>query len=553
VITQTPELQAILCGARTNESLIIEALAGTGKTTALVEILKVMAQPSTLVLAFNKPIAEEMVRRLPQLPRGRIVHVKTLHAAGYWITKHHFPRATTVDRSVTERRIREAAGEGAPFRVLGAATKLLRICKDFQHAQELDLDEAWKLGYDFDVFGKLGSEAEVQRVLRVVRHAYRASLDVGDAIDFPDQGWLPLVLGLEPPHRYKAILLDEYQDVNPNQLAMVEKLLATGGRIIAAGDRNQAIYEWRGAATDETWDRLSGHYKAVSLPLTVTWRCDQAIVAEANQIVPTLRARPGAGAGKIEHISEQDFYTRLADEEAPADGSSIFVLSRTNAELMRVALEAWRRKVPFNITQSDDVLTPVKAVLAKLLRGREPIAAPTKGPADDEQLEQALSLFHMRRQRGEAQATNIGARVVQDAQSINRFRQQLGAWYMTEMMKASNAGSISAAERIEDQHQIILYALNYVRDPREIEGLLETIFLPDSTCWITLSSVHKAKGLEAERVYLLRETFGRHQTRRDWEGNIVKVPPKREELRIEYVGITRAKHVLTWVSLKSNE
>lgn len=557
-MNRTPEQVAINKAAyETNESLLIEALAGTGKTTSLLDVLKILRQPSAIVLAFNKRIANEMARRMPPIPRNRIVHVKTLHSAGYWITRHHFPNLE-VSGEISEQRIRNAAGNGAPLRVLGAATKLLRMAKDFQHAEKLDLDFAWQLGFQFECFGKLQGNAEVQRAIEITARAYRASLIVDKVIDFPDQGWLPLVLGLDPPWRYKAVLVDEAQDVNPNQLAMVERMLAPGGRIIAAGDRNQAIYEWRGATSDEVWETLKEKYKARCLSLTTTWRCDLAIVKEAQRIVPDLKARPGAGPGAINLTTEKQFLADMAQANSVVaewtnEPTTTFVLSRTNAELFRIALEMWKDKIAFNIAQTEEVLTPIKNVLTRVLRGgaqSEPKVSLTRGLSEDA-IEEALSLFHHRRQRGEARAAAMRRATEAESRSIESFKQQLGAWYMTEMMKASASGSTSNAEKIDDQYKTILYCLNYVRDPREIEPLLEQIFLYDETCWITLSTAHKAKGLEADYVYLLRDTFAAYQNRVDRDGACIPIP--REELRIEYVAITRAKRELTWVILEGNE
>ncbi len=535
-----------------SQSLIIGALAGTGKTTTLIEVLKQLPESSTLVLAFNKRIEQEFVKRQPPLPRHRIVHIKTLNAAGYWITRHHFPRVT-MDRDVTEQRIRDAAGAGARFTVLGAATRLLRIVKDLQHNRELNLDVAFALGHDFDCFNKLGSVHEVQQVVEVVARAYRASLDVGATIDFPDQGWLPLVLGLEPPSRYKAILLDEAQDVNENQIEMVERLLAPGGRVIAAGDLNQQIYSWRGASGTTVWQRIKDKHKAVELPLTCTWRCDAAIVAEANQLVPALRSRPNVAAGLVRNTSELDFYDQVVAEafDGVGDGS-VFVLSRTNAELLRVALEMWRRRISFNIAQSADVLNPIKAILRKLNSpGNDRKPAPRKPALDDDVVENSLSQFYRKRQAAEEIVDITRVLVMGSAETITpvmeQFKQTVGAWYMTEMMKAQAAGSQSQVERIEDYHKTILYCTNYVKDPRDIEPLLEQIYLTDEHVQLTLSTVHKAKGLEADYVYLLRETFQRHQKRVNRDGAAIPVP--QEELNVEYVGITRARKVLTWVSL----
>jgi hypothetical protein len=220
---------------------------------------------------------------------------------------------------------------------------------------------------------------------------------------------------------------------------------------------------------------------------------------------------------------------------------SVFVLSRTNAELLRIALEMWRRKIPFNLAQSTELLQPIKGVLAKLLKGDVPAPKPASG------IVHIVTLMQIGEDQAGISRTLVMGKVEKPSAPIEKFKQQLGAWYMTEMMKAQNAGSVSWAERIEEQFRTILYCLNYVTDPREIEALLENIYLYDETCWITLSTVHKAKGLEADRTYLLRETFQRHQDRRDREGN--RLPCSVEEINVEYVAITRARRSLTWVSL----
>jgi superfamily I DNA/RNA helicase len=548
-VNLTDEQNAITRFTReSNESLIIEALAGTGKTASLIEILKTLPQASALILAFNKRIADEMARRMPALPRSRMVHVKTLHAAGLWITKHHFPKLV-VDKDCSEKLVNGACEKGTTMRARGAALKLLRLVKDFQFEPELDADFAFYTGSDFALFDKLESGPEIEKTIDITRRAYVASTRIAEreGIDFCDMGWLPLVLDLAPPSRYKAVLLDEAQDVSANQLAMVERLLAPGGRIIACGDLNQCIYQWRGAIGTEVWERLRDQYNATNLPLTTTWRCDRAIVAAAHQLVPDLKARGDAGEGLVSHVTEPAFYLSLEAVEG-----STFVLSRTNAELLRVALEMWRRNVPFNIMQSIDMLAPLRGVLRKLLKRdvREPSreAVPT---LDDETIDEALGRFHQQRQIGEqaaAKARQLTDQPQPDVRLFVDFRQSLAAWYMTEMMKATAAGSAMWAERIDEQHRMLLYCLNYVRHPAEIDGLLDGIYTQDDTCDITLSTVHKAKGMESENVFLLRETFARYQNRRDRDGNPLAIPV--EEENILYVGITRAKHSLTWVHLE---
>jgi superfamily I DNA/RNA helicase len=502
-LVPTNEQRAIEEFTRTTSySALIAALAGTGKTTTLLHVLRTLREASTIVLAFNTKIADTMKARMPKMPRTRVAHTRTLHSAGLWITGAHFSHLK-VDKESTEKLVSRYAGS-ASLRVRGAASRLLKLVKDFQHQVDLDLDYAYLLAVEFALFDKLEGQ-EAQQAVEIVERAYQASLQVTerDGIDFSDMGWLPLVLDLEPPSRYRCVMLDEAQDVNPNQFALVKKLLAPNGRIIAAGDLHQQIYGWRGAVGSDVWQEMRDTFGAMEMPLTVTWRCDEAIVKAANVYVPALRARPGAGSGVEAEITEYGLYEALG--VAQPDAGAVYVLSRNNAELLRVSLELWKRGVPFNTTQGQDELGPLRAALRKVC----------KGPAADR---------------------------------IPEFLQAVAAWHMTEMIKATAAGSASWAERLEEQRLMMLYCAKYVSRPSDIERVLEGIFTWDPTCWITLSTVHKAKGLEADHVYLLRETFPHFQDRKDADGNAIEVP--EEETNVLYVAITRAKHALTWVSLE---
>lgn len=532
--TPSKEQQAILDFSRTtNHSMIVEALAGTGKTWTLVEILKLLPQASAIVLAFNTRIADEMTRRLPQIPRGRLVHVKTIHAAGYWISRQHFPQIT-LDKNHSEQLIDRACAKGTSLRVRGAALRLLRMAKDFQYELQLDADLAHQLGSDFGAFDKLEPGKDIEDAIAITQRAYEYSVTAEDRskIDFCDMTWLPLVLKLTPPSRYKVVMIDEVQDVSPNQFAMVDTLMAPGGRVIACGDRNQAIYGWRGATPEATWAVLDERYKSRPFPLTTTWRCDAAIVKQANELVPDLRSREGAGPGEVTSCTESGLYEMMPD----TDGS-VFVLSRTNASLLKVALEMWKRGISFNITQSPEVIWPLKDIVKKISRNPE--------------VEHAMSP-NMR---------------------MAAFRQALGAWRMTENNKAEQAGSATWAERIEEQFAMLSYCLPYVTEPDRIPKLLDTIFEEEPDNEILLSTVHKAKGLEANHVFLLRDTFGRYRVRSGSCGRriagsrmgpcIKKLDPvtgrheggcqpadvPQEELNCEYVAITRARHTLTWVNM----
>jgi DNA helicase-2/ATP-dependent DNA helicase PcrA len=157
-----------------------------------------------------------------------------------------------------------------------------------------------------------------------------------DALDFADQMALAANLSQRFPdigsmerQRFRAVLLDEFQDTSEAQLVLLRQLFVADGEpvpVTAVGDPNQSIYGWRGASAT-TLTRFSREFAdgagdAQVLPLSTSWRNDEAILTAANITsgplratskvdVQVLRPRAGAGAGRL-------FAARLATTEAEA-------------------------------------------------------------------------------------------------------------------------------------------------------------------------------------------------------------------------------------------
>jgi DNA helicase-2/ATP-dependent DNA helicase PcrA len=176
---------------------------------------------------------------------------------------------------------------------------------------------------------------ETERVLPALRNRrallpmVRAYLDLKrrrDAMDFGDQMALAArlarsvpAIGVTERTRFRAVLLDEFQDTSEAQLVMLRSLFGVQGDaagsgvgVTAVGDPNQSIYGWRGASAT-TLTRFPREFAddrgvAQVLPLRTSWRNDHAILGVANttsgplrsEIVAPLRARTDAGAGHVE-------------------------------------------------------------------------------------------------------------------------------------------------------------------------------------------------------------------------------------------------------------
>lgn len=531
VLVDTTEQTAITNFVASGKgNLIVDALAGTGKTTTIIKALAQIPQRSILMSAFNKRIAVELEAKLPPMPKGHAVHVKTFHAAGLSIIKHHF-RHLQVSAQGTEELINRTAGKQISFKMRRCAVSLLRMLKETRAERMPPTSEqALALGLEYDLFKTLG-DREISLCVEAVRDAYNISANLNErtTIDFCDMVWAAATLDLAPPSRYQAIFVDELQDISEPQLKLLLKLSVPGaGRFIGVGDKNQQIYGWRGSMGAEAWRVARDQLRATFLPLTTTWRCSAAIVKAANAIVPQLRPRPNAPAG---HVTDTKWGTLPAAIMAGvpvAQGKHTFVLSRNNANLLDVALYLWRERVKFELNGGEEVLEPLFNVLDYKL----------------------------------------------DLRDEDKYRKTLATWKAEELAKAEKINATAYADRVEEQFNMLSIAVTYTK-PTMVRKLLSDIMIPNGA-GVLLSTVHKVKGLEAERVFLLKQTFGRHAERPCFgcrgEGALgvdehklrapicpecdgtgifkAKMIPQ-EELNIEYVAITRAKSQLVWVDIRN--
>ncbi len=182
------------------------------------------------------------------------------------------------------------------------------------------------------------------RARRAVLPLVRAYLDLKrsrDALDFADQMALAARLARSFPDlgaaersRFRAVLLDEFQDTSEAQLVLLKHLYVAPGSpvpVTAVGDPNQSIYGWRGASAT-TLTRFPVEFaddsgRADELPLSTSWRNDDAILQVANLTseplrlkspvaVQMLRSKPGAGPGRVQAarlLTAEDEAAHVAD------------------------------------------------------------------------------------------------------------------------------------------------------------------------------------------------------------------------------------------------
>ena len=311
--------------------LMINAVAGSGKTTNIVEIAANRTSGTTLMCAFNKHIADELAPKI-----GEHADVKTLHSIGYGaIASALRPTRIRMDehkyRNLCEDRFATRAQGNTCARVFDLARATLTDCNDLEALRDL---------VEYHMLEDV-TESMLKEMPRLVEEG--KELARNGIIDYTDMIWIPAVGNLTPK-RYQWVMVDECQDLNAAQLDLVLKTRASGGRMIFVGDPRQAIYGFAGADAGAFY-AIQRRLQATELPLSVCYRCPVSVVEMAQQIVPQIESAPNAPAGIVRTIKEE----QLTNEVHEGD----LVLCRLTAPLIRECIKMIKNRIPARVRGRD--------------------------------------------------------------------------------------------------------------------------------------------------------------------------------------------------------
>lgn len=479
----------------------VVARAGTGKTTTLVEAVKRMPQGlRVLVLAFNTSIKGELEKRMP---KG--VDVRTLHSLGALAIRRATPTSRFASGKLRDILCREeffparqqAAQRTAIARLVSFAratlldprTHTATLCaradvdpKIFMEENRSDADTR----LDNEWHPPMALPDPIALALRTIGRTVADALQVvrseaGAAHDFDDMLWIPHVLQL-PLGTWDRVVVDEAQDLSTVQIELLLRTVAPGGRVLVVGDDRQAIYAFRGADA-KAFQLLTSRLGAKTLPLTITYRCPRAVVKLAQKIVPDFEAGPESPEGEVKEI----FKFRVEDLR-PGD----FVLSRSNAPLLRLFFQCIAMGRP------------------AVVQGREGF------------LDKLLSAVE-----GAMEQAGPGA--------ANEDVKRLALEPFVRAIAAKESKEEDASDLV-DQHECLGSLFDRYPSGAQVQDQLKRLSKVDPAAAaksVCLSSVHRAKGLERDRVWMLDDTFQR--------GRSV------EEDNLYYVAVTRAKETLLLV------
>lgn len=492
--------------------LIVRARAGTGKSTTILKAIERAPEDSILLAAFNKRIQQHLASEL-DCDRAK---AQTLNSVGYRaiLASGLGPswRRMAVKNWDRQDHLAGLVCGGMPFGAKRLVAQLVTKAREILPLVHGDADPVASLcalAVDFGILPMPGEGIPLGNIADATLRALQLACErepTESGIDFADQLFLPLRLGLLRP-MYDMVVVDEAQDMTAAQLLMARAVCQPYGRIVIVGDDRQAIYGFRGADSGSL-DRLKAELGAEELPLSITYRCPKSVVALAQKYVPDLEVDSKAPEGKVDSVDTIEAIVLTAE---PGD----FVLSRKNAPLAKVALAMLRAQKRVKI-QGRDIGNGLKTLVRQLAKGDA-------------------------------------------ANSMPNFLRRLGTWEEKQCDRLVAMKREDRCDNIKDQADTLRHLGHDATSVPALLSRIDYLFTDDGSGYVICSSVHKAKGLEANRVFLLRSTFflpvgcecgHRHPVGpckrcacMTYEMNKAQA---REEQNLYYVALTRAKKQLTF-------
>lgn len=499
---------------------LIIAVAGAGKTSTLIEALSRM-NGTVAFAAYNKAISLEVKEKVENRGIGAAVKVGTFHSFGFkaWATAHRNPN---VDPNKIYNLVRNYAHKDKtqiPEVMLEFVEKIVSIVRSsgIGIICPINKNDAWNAiiahhGLDDLLTGKKPWEEsdlepdELQALvdqakvwsLRILRESIRLAHDENQ-IDFDDQLYMPLLDSLYI-QQYDWVLVDEAQDTNPVRLAFSKAMLAPGGRFLAVGDPMQAIYGFTGADSSSL-DSIAHQFGTKQMDLTVSFRCPQDVVLEAQKFSSLIQSADEAPKGRVDALELEDLLVEIAHADNKELEQSA-ILCRKNAPIVDLAFGLLRAHIPCHV-EGRDIGSSIISLASKW----------------------------------------------KTITKLNQLLPKVEQYRERQVQKFMARGQEMRADAIHDRCDTLRALANGLLDANpeatviDLKRSVEQMFKNDTKSGLTLASVHRSKGREWETVYILGRSAYMPSpfARQDWQ--------IQQESNLCYVAITRSKHTLIDVSV----
>ena len=584
--------------------LLIVAGAGSGKTRVLTHRVawliaeKGVSPYEILAITFTNKAAGEMRERVAALvgPVAQRMWVSTFHSACVRILRRDAARLgyksnfTIYDQADSVRLV------GYIVRDLGLDSK-----KFAPRAIHAYISNAKNELIDFETFSRQARTLMERKVAEVYRE-YQQRLLAANAMDFDDLLLVTVSLLQACPdvlehyrHRFRHVLVDEYQDTNRAQNELVLLLAGEHRQVTVVGDSDQSVYGWRGADIRNILQFEEAFPDATVVILEQNYRSTQTILDAANAVIANNEQRkPKAlwteqvGGELVVHYHAEDEHDEgswLAAEVVRlhrAEGAGgyawgdVAVFYRANAQSRAVEEELVKRDVPYKVVGGTRFYDrkEVKDLLAYLRAVANPddevslkriVNVPRRGVGDTsvDRMDRWAKAHEVSFAEGMAHAEEAGVsgkalggvRALHEllgelrrearadprtppAQLLEHVLDRTG--YLAEIL-AEN--TVEAAGRVENIEELV----GASRETEDLDQFLEQVSLVADAdevegdgSKVTLMTLHTAKGLEYPVVFLIGLEEGVFPHLR----SLGEPDELEEERRLAYVGITRARERL---------
>ena len=372
--------------------------------------------------------------------------------------------------------------------------------------------------------------------------------------------------------RYKYVLVDEYQDVNTVQYILTKQLASKHGNLTVVGDASQAIYSFRGANFRNILNFENDFGDAKVFNLEQNYRSTKNILSAANAVIAKNTSHPVLNLWTKKHTGERISIYNAQNESGEANFiltriissdallSSFAVLYRTNAQSRNIEEAFLHGNIPYRIyggirfyerKEVKDVLAYLRLIenpKDKISQNRiEKLGKGRKQKFDElvKKLNLHTSEVKLRRRQENTSEVRSKARTVK-LSPLELIDKVLEA---TEYLKLIDDGTEQGLQRVENVKELKSVAADF----ESLSTLLENIALMEGKVTpeksyegetesnsVTLMTIHAAKGLEFENVFIVGMEEGLFPHSR----SMLDPAEIEEERRLAYVGMTRAKQKL---------
>ena len=586
------QMEAIL---KTDGPILVIAGAGSGKTKVLTTKIAYLVDngiptDNILAITFTNKAAKEMKDRVIGLlgSVGYQLRISTFHSFGVFLIHEHY----------------DLLGYKENFTILDSddsLTLIKKIMKDLninvkdynpkaiRNSISSSKNELISAA-DFERF--IGNDFD-QKVFEVYQR-YERKLLLSNSLDFDDLLFLPIKLFREHPEilrhyqeLYQYIMVDEYQDTNEAQYILIKMLSALNRNICVVGDESQSIYSFRGSNYRNILNFEKDYKDCATILLEQNYRSTSTILDSANDIIKNNKHRKDKKLWTENGVGDKLQYYKALDEKDEAlyvvneinklidngvNKSDIAVLYRTNAQ-SRVMEEALlKENIPYKVVGSfyfynRKEIKDLICYLRLLYNTNDDISlqrvinVPKRG----------IGLKTIENLVEKANSNNSSIfDIIEDGKElgfklmINDIRAEVDNCTLTELVdlvleksgirrELESDNSIESEIRLEnlEEFKSITKAFEEKNGIVSLDDFLTEISLVtditehrEDTDVVTLMTVHSAKGLEFENVFLI----GMEEGVFPHSNSFFDDEALEEERRLCYVAITRAKKRLWLVN-----